>query len=908
MLIKIPLAKDNPIVSLGVYKDGIKEKELQVRLAEGFPDKWGYFLMEETDREVKLRTKEGRMGGRAIQLLGDEVLERMQYERIRPLFHLAPECGTFGYILRLYRRSGIWNFQIQHRMLEDDGEAVIRTVRSRDLFHWKMPAKISGLLERGEHIPVYCQKCGFENWAGRITSVYWFQWDGHVYELAASDHTGGAYSNFLSQVFEKKGGLLVPLKAARYIRLWKREWRDVRLEEDFCENLRFRISPGVWPDIQIKEGEGAGEDIYAAAFELLLKIDIRDSEEIEIAICGCHILWNRNTKKLVCRGAQMRAEPQENLLCLQLWYDQGIMEILAQGHVLVEFFERECPAEASPKEGIAGNIDFKVPVQESEILLVRDRKQSAVIMSAELFGLRSTRYPEEYKGMEAASGKLIYDSPSFQIYDTYIRDQCYGEPPAYVMDRDKVLSWPRVTEEFCWRKTPWGDMCRQIHRGPFHQIPDSLGKFPELYTGIPVLDVAYNIACEVFFLCSSEDYAMPGQEGMWGSGLFQGKGEGFGVWLRDTTHTAIRCGTLLDREGAYRTLRYTASKGFDNGADGLAMPAVGIWDYYCVTGDVSLIYDTWGDLCGRMEEACRHFDPARGLVKACQSTSNDAFEEAEAGGYCLSTEIYYMEAFLCMERMACLLGEENKIFGQYGDIGRRMRERIRKEFWKEEAGYFTSGPKGSDAWAYSMWETSGAEGAVWGRFKIAGPGQKYRMLEQMEQAAMTEFGLDLFPCRKEKNHFCHSSWGVWNAGIAAAACETGNFALVWKLLMQQVRNAIINRTFYEVVDVDTGRAWRWPGQLWHAAGFISTIFYGLLGISYDEKGMYLNPVFCPDTETTGLHQIRLTGLRFGKGVYDIFSTPGGRQILLDGQEVSYIPAELSGRHEVDIKVCPQGTP
>ena len=39
---------------------------------------------------------------------------------------------------------------------------------------------------------------------------------------------------------------------------------------------------------------------------------------------------------------------------------------------------------------------------------------------------------------------------------------------------------------------------------------------------------------------------------------------------------------------------------------------------------------------------------------------------------------------------------------------------------------------------------------------------------------------------------------------------------------------------HEVVDVDTGRAWRWPGQLWHAAGFISTILYGLLGISYDE--------------------------------------------------------------------------
>ena len=75
-----------------------------------------------------------------------------------------------------------------------------------------------------------------------------------------------------------------------------------------------------------------------------------------------------------------------------------------------------------------------------------------------------------------------------------------------------------------------------------------------------------------------------------------------------------------------------------------------------------------------------------------------------------------------------------------------------------------------------------------------------------------------FRTEERKNHFCHASWGVWNAGIAAAANENDSGDLVWKLLMQQTRNAVMHKTFYEVVDVETGEAWRWPGQLWHAAG------------------------------------------------------------------------------------------
>lgn len=79
----------------------------------------------------------------------------------------------------------------------------------------------------------------------------------------------------------------------------------------------------------------------------------------------------------------------------------------------------------------------------------------------------------------------------------------------------------------------------------------------------------------VFDCCTNGGYALPGQEHLWQAGLFQCKGEGFGVWLRDSVHIAMRGGNLIDPETAGRSLLYAVKKGFDNGSDG---PAMGLLD------------------------------------------------------------------------------------------------------------------------------------------------------------------------------------------------------------------------------------------------------------------------------------------------------------------------------------------
>ena len=84
-------------------------------------------------------------------------------------------------------------------------------------------------------------------------------------------------------------------------------------------------------------------------------------------------------------------------------------------------------------------------------------------------------------------------------------------------------------------------------------------------------------------------------------------------------------------------------------------------------------------------------------------------------------------------------------------------------------------------------------------------------------------------------------FGGWQSGFSSAASQLGNTELIKKLLAQQIRVCLMNKTFYEVIDSETGTAWRWPGQLWNAAGFISLIFYGVFGMEYNEKGIGSTP-------------------------------------------------------------------
>ena len=164
---------------------------------------------------------------------------------------------------------------------------------------------------------------------------------------------------------------------------------------------------------------------------------------------------------------------------------------------------------------------------------------------------------------------------------------------------------------------------------------------------------------------------------------------------------------------------------------------------------------------------------------------------------------------------------------------------------------------------------------------------------------MNEFGVDLFPYKEEKNHYCGASWPVWTVGIAATANAEGDLDLVTKLIAQQTRHAIVHKTFYESMEMDTGMAWRWPGQLWHAAAYISYYLYGILGITYDATGLYFHPAV-PEL----FQNLSVENFAYRRACLTIKIKGWGEHwnMLLDGEKADYIPADIAGAHEVQF-VC-----
>ena len=108
-----------------------------------------------------------------------------------------------------------------------------------------------------------------------------------------------------------------------------------------------------------------------------------------------------------------------------------------------------------------------------------------------------------------------------------------------------------------------------------------------------------------------------------------------------------------------------------------------------------------------------------------------------------------------------------------------------------------------------------------------------------------------------------------------------------------------NKTFYEVTDASTGESWRWPGQLWHAAGFVSLVLFGLLGVRYDLDGMTFTPAVPPE-----LDGARLDGLRYRRALLDVEIRGHGRRctLTLDGRPVQRIPPDLTGRRAVVLTI------
>ncbi|GLX66063.1 GH32 C-terminal domain-containing protein [Paenibacillus glycanilyticus] len=939
--LNIPIHNEAPFSRIRIIQGGAEIKRFTLKVAMEEVQSW--FTVDVADCEGCEVIVEAEADGAALcashfvfqsdRAAGEQELYA---EKDRPQVHYTTKKGWIGNPVAFYREQGEWHLRYKHKLYANSQSELMGHGVSKDLIHWReadtaydeldpgreeLEASTSRLVE----LPVNGNEAE-RRWLGfHEDNTYSFYreedgryvaehernvlWHGNLTALSAhATEDGrcillGVNQNLPLTSMPFQGQLLIPvelklrksdegiikvhaapIEELHRLRIWQRTWSDLALENgnSFEESLHFRVAPGEWPGVRVLPAENKPDDITSDMLEVVLELDIEAETLLDIELYGIRVALDTQKQTISCKDITARLPAASGKLKLHLLLDKASMEIFA------------CEGE------VAMSVAVRPDYRQRTIRLL-NRKGTANAESLVVYGLRGIwPTPEEKLLIQEAikDDTVVYQSDSYTVYSNRVEDSVYGEPPAYVPDRETIVTPTRAIEEFVWRKNWAHDMNRVIDRGNVWHPKQEVARLPMIYTGHATIDAAYRLAADIFYRCGSAEFARPGEEGMWTAGLFQGPGEGFGVWVRDTTHIAIRSGNILDPEGARRSLLFTTKGGLDNGVDGTAMPIVGIWDYYLATGDLTLVKESWQGLKARIAKLEQSFDPERGLIPADQATSNDAFPEPENGGFSFATEIYFMEAFRAMSRMGVYMGESDLLIRQWADRGELLLRNIRSEYWKEEAGYYTSGPVGSESYENSYWESAGQEIAMWPRYEIASAEQRQSMLNRLPEVAMNEFGVNVFPYRPETNHFCNAAWVVWTSGMAAAAGREGRLDLLTTLIGQQVRNSVINKTFYEVIDYQTGKAWRWPGQLWHAAGFISYFLLGVLGMEYDEEGATFAPAV-PEM----LCDLKMENLRYRSAVFDIAVHGWGTAFAMtcDGEPLDKIPVTMTGRHVLEFK-------
>lgn len=676
------------------------------------------------------------------------------------------------------------------------------------------------------------------------------------------------------------------------VRVWERE-AIVSSDGTLQLPLRFRVVPDTWPNIRLASPEGTPSDVTAQAHEVRVRFEPGLDNRLDVEIGGANVSFVGRTART--SSGEVIA-PGAGPIDLTLLIEDGAAQLVLDGSPMLTLDTGEGRGDqgvAAVSENIEG---FRVasPVASFATVTAPDR---AVLLDARVFGLRERRSPLHHRTSATTSaGETFYQSTTYVVADGVVIDDTDLGEPALVPDRMTIVSPIRVVEEFRWRDTGRGDMIRVADRTEMWRSHVEPSRYPRLETRFRSVDAAFELAMETFQRNTDGEFSLPGQTGLWSAGFFQGPGEGFGSWRRDTSHIALRSGNLLDPSGARSSLASAAAGAFDNGSDGDVLPAVAVWDYYLATGDKTLLEQLWPALHSAAARLDARFDPHRHLIHAPHSTSNDLFDELDSGGYALSTEVYAARSYEALADIAEVLerGTSNRVaWRQRADT---MKRTILDQYWNPERGYFTSGPRGTPAFDQGTWETSGAEAILWDRTDAA-DGKSRVTLRAVHEVAMSDYGIVLFPNRAADDHFANSVWYCWQAGIARAAARAGDANLVHTLIGQQVRTVVRNKTFYEVTDAHTGASWRWPGQLWHAAGFASLLLFGALGITYDRSGMRFSPAIVPE-----LDGLRLTNLKYRQSVLDVEVRGHGTRFTLevDGSPAEAISPSLTNHHSATL--------
>lgn len=502
----------------------------------------------------------------------------------------------------------------------------------------------------------------------------------------------------------------------------------------------------------------------------------------------------------------------------------------------------------------------------------------------------------------APSSEVLFRSDSYTIYSDSVRDDGPYDATSYSTDGISIYSLLppppyKGDPSACYVEGTWTPETDGVDR-------EKLSMYPSLHSGHKIIDAVYNNAMTIFYRSThNPDWDRGGRiAGMWQAGYRQC--EGYDVWRRDAVYCALLMGNLYDPVGARKTLKYITTNGVNNGEDGWILPSVGLWDYYVATGDKTLIDEVY-QINKQQNVAHIQYDDRKHICHAPNLTFVDSQSSGECEGFAFSTNVTVREAFRALALMGELAGESESQIEQWRRRGEEMKVALNDLFWNPDAGYYTPGPRGTKGYNEKYWENWGQSMAIWPRFDVA-DAEKRRSVLHNKDVAWTEWGfMERYyksgPCAintRCMNMHDRVVWPFTMIGEAVACAREQDSELLFHIFCAILRDAAMNKTFMELIGGDAGHGNRYPGQLWHALGWVSIIYYAMLGMEYDESGLRFDHPCVPEP----LKDMRISSFRYREGVFDIqvkgFGSHG--DLRMDGSSVDVIPTDISGHHTLEL--------